>query len=125
MAPIDPDTAQAGKVAAEHGVVLYQNVPAVGIAMVVGTLLMVKELLRANTWRTRAVIYISKLTVGTASAYIALLAKPLFPVGLGPGFEQLVAIIAFYLGKDAIEIIAQKIFGIGRSAEAKQENDDV
>ena len=119
MTPIDP-TVKAGSKALEHWETLARVLTPIVIAALVFSFFMIKELMRVKTWRGRLVVYVGKLSVGACTAYVVLLALPKLHLDVSASGEQLAAFISFYIGKDFIEVVARRLFGLKTRGDDKR-----
>lgn len=112
MQSLDPmEAANAASNAVEHLDVVKRSIAPIGIAAVLWTFYMIRDLVKIETWKGRAVLYFSKLTTGTTAAYAMLLVLPYLPVRLGVPEQQIAALVGFCMGADAMEYIARRLFG--------------
>ena len=109
MQSLDPmEAANAASNAVEHLDIVKRSLPPIGIAAVLWTFLMIRDLIKIKTWKGRVLLYLSRLTTGATSAYVMLLVLPHLPIGLGVPEQQIAALVGFYMGADAVDNIARR-----------------
>ena len=67
--------------------------------------------MQVKTWRGRVVVYISTVTSGLGAAYTTMLAMPYLGIQDDFALQQAAGIAAFLVRRDAVDIIARRIFG--------------